>query len=298
MDIETLVTKYCVLGVAFRGYSPSSVNRYKKVLSYYQKFSQVRSVEQITLESLRAFFFDGMANRNWKPATCVQYRTSCKAFFDWCVKEGYMKHNPAKELEVPRIPKRLPHALSKQDALKLLEVVDNLPYENTFLRYRNHAIFSTFLFAGLRRKELITLRLTDINLENMTIFVQQGKGQKDRYVPICETLAISLQRYLDSRKKMRYTTPSFFVSSNKNVSFHITGLRMVVRQIKKAGRFYFHIHQLRHTFATLMLEGGCDIYTLSKMMGHSDIKTTTIYLSASVEHLRHEIVKHPLNIAA
>ena len=68
-----------------------------------------------------------------------------------------------------------------------------------------------------------------------------------------------------------------------------------MEQIRKSSKIVFTIHKLRHTFATLMLEGGCDIYSLSRMMGHSDIKTTTIYLSASAEHLRGQMTKHPLN---
>jgi site-specific recombinase XerD len=67
-----------------------------------------------------------------------------------------------------------------------------------------------------------------------------------------------------------------------------------VRKLKDASGVSFHIHMLRHTFATLMLEGGCDIYSLSRMMGHSDIKTTTIYLSATAEHLRAQMGKHPM----
>ena len=73
------------------------------------------------------------------------------------------------------------------------------------------------------------------------------------------------------------------------------GLKRLVVQVRKTLGMNFSIHKLRHTFATLMLEGGCDIYSLSKMMGHSDIKTTTIYLSASVEHLRNQMTKHPMN---
>jgi site-specific recombinase XerD len=72
-------------------------------------------------------------------------------------------------------------------------------------------------------------------------------------------------------------------------------LKRLVAKIRNATGMSFTIHKLRHTFATLMLEGGCDIYSLSKMMGHSDIKTTTIYLAASAEHLRAQMVKHPLN---
>ena len=86
-----------------------------------------------------------------------------------------------------------------------------------------------------------------------------------------------------------------FTSLNLNQGFTNSGLKLLTNKLKEASGISFTIHKLRHTFATLMLEGGCDIYSLSKMMGHSDIKTTTIYLSASAEHLRGQIRKHPLN---
>jgi len=71
-------------------------------------------------------------------------------------------------------------------------------------------------------------------------------------------------------------------------------IKRLFAKIKKSSGIYFTPHMLRHTFATLMLEGGCDIYSLSKMMGHSDIKTTTLYLSATVKHLQSQMLKHPL----
>jgi site-specific recombinase XerD len=75
--------------------------------------------------------------------------------------------------------------------------------------------------------------------------------------------------------------------------FGCTGIQ--VELARKSSGIKFSIHKLRHTFATLMLEGGCDIYSLAKILGHSDIKTTTIYLAASAEHLRAQILKHPMN---
>ncbi|MCI5056815.1 MAG: site-specific integrase, partial [Flavobacteriales bacterium] len=77
--------------------------------------------------------------------------------------------------------------------------------------------------------------------------------------------------------------------------FTDSGLRHLTSELRKVCNIDFTIHRLRHTFATLMIEGGCDIYSLSKMMGHSDISTTTIYLSTTTEHLRGQIMKHPLN---
>jgi len=152
-----------------------------------------------------------------------------------------------------------------------------------------------FLFCGLRKSELLNLKYTDVDLENMSIFVRQGKGSKDRVVPISLGLVPSLKKYLEERKRLNKTCPEFFASLNRNSGYTINGLKRLVIQLKQCSGINFTVHKLRHTFATLMLEGGCDIYSLSRMMGHSDIKTTTIYLSASTEHLRSQITKHPFN---
>jgi len=125
--------------------------------------------------------------------------------------------------------------------------------------------------------------------------VRQGKGNKDRIIPIGTTLTLILKKYVDERHRLKKTCPEFFTSLNRNSRFTEISLRRLVVLITKKTGLKFGVHKLRHTFATLMLEGGCDIYSLSRMMGHSDIKTTTIYLYASVEHLRNQILKHPMN---
>lgn len=199
------------------------------------------------------------------------------------------------DIEVPKMEKKLPSKLTKQDAIRILEVVDNYPYDNKFLRYRNYAIFSTFIMCGLRKQELLNLKYTDVDIENLSIFIRQGKGSKDRVIPINYRLAESLQKYIEVRKKAYKTCPEFFTSYTYDMGFTESGIKRLVERINEASGIKFHVHKLRHTFATLMLEGGCDIFSLSKMMGHSDIKTTTIYLAASVQHLRGQILKHPLN---
>lgn len=178
----------------------------------------------------------------------------------------------------------------------MLEIAYNYPYDYRFLRYRNHALFATFIYAGLRKSELLNLGLADVDLENRTIFVRLGKGNKDRIIPICTPLAQSLKRYSDERRRLNKTCPEFFASLNRDVGFTDSGLKRLAQKLRRASGLQFSIHKLRHTFATLMLEGGCDIYSLSRMLGHSDIKTTTIYLAASAEHLREQMTKHPLNM--
>lgn len=297
MDIQILMEQFCEYSVSIRGYSKDTIRRYRFVIKYYWKFAQIREISQVTPENVRALFYYGRTERKWSVNTFIVYHKTLLVFFRWCMKYGYMQleKNPIEDIEVPRLEKRLPSKLTRQDAFRLLEIVNNYPYESKFLRCRNHAIFATFIFAGLRKQELLNLQFADVDIENMTLFIRQGKGSKDRIVPISYTLAQSLKRYSEERKRFKKTCPEFFASYHRPIGYTNEGLRRLVKQVSEASGVKFYTHKLRHTFATLMLEGGCDIYSLSKMMGHSDINTTTVYLSASAEHLRAQMTKHPLN---
>jgi len=294
MDIKILAHKFYDYSSYIKGYSSQTIRRYKQVLKYYCDFTGVEEIEDVTLENVRSLFYHGRTAKGWSVNTYICYHKSLVVFFRWCIQEGYMKSKPAEEIEVPKLEKRLPPKLNKQDAMKILEVVDNYPYINNFLRYRNYAMFMTFMMAGLRRGELLNLKYADVEMENLSIFVRQGKGKKDRIVPINYRLAEALKKYDKERKRLKKTCPEFFTSLTHNNGLSDNGLKLMTKQVKEASGIEFNIHKLRHTFATLMLEGGCDIYSLSKMMGHSDIKTSTIYLAASVEHLREQVMKHPL----
>ena len=296
MDIKMLAERFYNHSLQIRGFSKSTVKRYKSILDPYCEYSNISEIEQVSEKNIRQMFFYGRTERKWCSGTFICNYKALKVFFDWCIKEDYIKDNPMKCLELPRLEKRLPEKLTKQEASKLLEVVFNYPYDYKYLRYRNYAIFSLFLFAGLRRGELLKLKLTNVDIENLTIFISQGKGSKDRMIPMNFTLAETLKRYLVERKRLNKTCPEFFCSLNRNMGYTNEGLRRLVKQIKEASGINFACHKLRHTFATLLLESGADIYSISKMMGHSDIKTTTIYLAASVDHLRSQMSKHPLNL--
>ncbi len=295
MDINLVAQRFYDYSKHIRGYSPHTIRRYRFVVRYYLSRSGITDFGQITEGSVRDLFFRGRTENGWGTHTYITFLKSLVVFFRWCVQEGYMTTNPAEHIEVPKLEKRIPSKLTKQEAMRLLEVVSNFPYQYKFLRYRNHAIFSTFIYTGIRKQELLGLKFADIDLENLTLFVRQGKGNKDRIIPISYTLAESLTQYLIERKRLGKTCPEFFASLNRNIGFSDTGMKRLVETVRKASSIKFSVHKLRHTFATLMLEGGCDIYSLSRMMGHNDIKTTTIYLSATAEHLREQITKHPLN---
>lgn len=295
MDIQILAMQFYDYSHFIKGYSPTTIKRYKLAINYYSRVAGVRYIKEIKDTNLRAFLLYGRTQRNWKPYTYIMLYRSLMVFFRWCISQGYMSGNPLEGMELPKVEKRLPPKLTKQEAMKLLEIVYNYPYEYRFLRYQNLAIFAMFIFSGLRKSELLHLKLADVDIENLSIFVQQGKGAKDRIVPMSYPLAQILKRYMDERRRLNKTCPELFASLNRNVGFTNDGLKHLMIRLRKVSNMKFTIHRLRHTFATLMLEGGCDIYSLSRMMGHSDIKTTTIYLSASAEHLRSQMLKHPLN---
>lgn len=295
MDIEILASKFYDHSKYIRGFSAMTIKRYRQCIRQYARFSGIRLIEDATGKNVREFLLDGRSQRAWSASTFILYHVSLNVFFRWCVEGGFLAANPAEGIEMPKLDKKLPTKLKKDEAMRLLEVAYNYPYDYTFLRHRNHAIFSTFIHAGLRKSELLALTLSDVDFENLTILVRRGKGAKDRIIPMSHALAQSLKRYLDERKRLRKTCPEFFASLNRNIGFTNTGMKRLVVTMRKASRLDFTVHKLRHTFATLMLEGQCDIYSLSRMMGHSDIKTTTIYLAASAEHLRAQMMKHPLN---
>lgn len=295
MNIQTAAQQFYDHSLYFRGYSKATIKRYYQAINYFCNFTAFTELEQISNTSVREMFFDGRLRKHWKPASFISYQKSLSVFFKWCQEQKYLKENPIADLEAPKLERRLPVNLSKQDAFKLLESIYNFPYDSKFIRLRNHAVFSTLIFAGLRKQEILQLRYTDVDFDTKTLFIHQGKGKKDRVVPISSVLAVSLDRYLVERKKKNITCIHFFASSFQNRGISNTTLVRMVDKVRKYSSIPFSAHKLRHTFATLMMQGGCDIYSLSKMMGHEDIRTTTIYLYASTEHLRSQIFKHPLN---
>lgn len=295
MNIRILSQQFFDYSRYEKNYSVRTIQRYRQILIFYCNFAKIIEIEEVTQENVRNLFYFGRTSRNWSSNTYHSYHKSLRVFFRWCGKHGYMNYNPTDTIELPKIEKSLPKALSKADAERILEIANNYPYGNKFLRYRNYAIFAILIYAGIRKNELLQLKNTDVDIENLTIFVRQGKGMKDRIIPMNYKLAEALHNYLEIKNKFYKTCSEFFASYTYNCGFTDSGLKRLIIKISMASKIKFTSHVLRHTFATLMLEGGCDLFSLSKMLGHNDLKTTSIYLFASPQLLKEQITKHPLN---
>jgi len=273
--------------------SVSTIKSYKENIGQFIRHSKVGDPREFNLGHVQRFFLYGNKDRNWKSRTYRKYYMSLVVFFDWLLEQQYVPKNYVKDVGVPELEDLLPRCITQEQAETLLVMVQNYPFKSDFVRTRNHAIFATFIFAGLRKDELFKLKRNDVDIDGRTLFVQ-GKGKKERIVPISNKLAMALSSYVDERNNLNKTTPYFFVSFNRDCRYTDSGLKRTILLLRNVCGFYFTAHMLRHTFATLMLRGGCDIYTLSRMMGHSDIKMTTSYTWLVTDDLRTQLFNHPL----
>jgi len=294
-EIQILHNRFCQYSVVFKGNTKSTIRWLKGDFSQFISFSKIESINDLTRSIVEDWIVKGKLESNWSAKTIRLRIQSLSLFVDWCVKEGLIEENFVKDIPRPKVPAMIPKHLTETQTEILFDWVKNYPYEYKFDRTRSIAIISTFIYTGIRKEELRNLRFTDVDLTNKTLFVKSGKGSKDRIVPIHSKLIDVLNDYLKDRKRLKKTCPYFFTSMRQDTKMGDLVIKRLVQKLRKKSGLHFYPHLLRHTFATLMLEGGCNLYALSKMLGHSDIKTTTIYLSATQSHLQEQIVKHPIS---
>lgn len=290
MNIETALINYINDGI-LGGKSPITLQGYqysiKSLVQYIKNAFASQELSSLDIKLIETFFVQGVKIKGWNKYTYWTRYKDLNVFFNWCVKKGHIKSNPLEQLPKPKMPQTLPKSLNEKEVILLLKIVSALPYHHYFLRLRNKAIIATLLLTGLRKSELLNLRFNDVDLNNNFILVENGKGGKRREIPIQEeVLKPVLQEYVDYRYKLGKTSDWFFNGTfsnrgkNDNKLSSTTFNQLFWTLSKKLGKRVY-AHMLRHTFATLLLEKTGDIYVLKELLGHSNIKTTTIYLSTT-----------------
>lgn len=292
---QELITRFIEDVRYERAYSDATVVWYQARLTAFRKRVKIVDLEEVTPERIRGFFAAGRRDHGWSSDNALGYYKTLRVFLKWCVAKQFILSSPIQDYPRPRLEKKLPKRLSQQDAAALLQVTNSIRWSTPFERRRNGALMGVLLFAGLRAAETLRLLVTDVDIQNRVISVRQGKWAKDRLVPFDDRLSDLLVDYLDERTLRAPACPQLFVSVwGKRLYYE--GLTRVIHRIRKESGIAFSAHRLRHTYASLMLEGGCDLFSLSRLLGHEQVSTTSIYLSVSMNHLRDKVSRHPLEI--
>jgi integrase/recombinase XerD len=269
-----------------------SVERY---LRDFIEWADVRSVTHpghVTLAVLERYqrWLYHYRKADGAPLTVNSQRaklTPLRGFFKWLTKSGQIPANPAAELELPRHIRRLPrYVLSIDEVEQVLAGPDTASVTGL----RDRAMMEVLYATGMRRTELSRLELGDIDTEKCVVLIREGKGRKDRLIPLGERALHWVREYLDrSRGQMAWNR------GDSTLFLSIEGLAMtplwlsasVARHVKQAaiGK-HGGCHLFRHTMATLMLEGGADIRFIQAMLGHADLSTTQIYTQVAIRQLQ------------
>ncbi len=216
--------------------------------------------------------------------TVNRHISSLKSFFNYLVDESIIKVSPMEEVSSLKSPKKLPKYLSISEVNKLL----NIPLNSEF-DYRNKAMLELMYATGLRVSELVSIEYSNIDFENSIIRIN-GKGKKERIIPLGEVASYYLKVYLsDYRSKLlkRNTYNQVFLN-NHGKPITRQGFNYILENIRELTGIEKEItpHVLRHSFATHLLEGGADIRSIQEMLGHENISTTNIYTEVVNDVLR------------
>jgi len=238
--------------------------------------------------------------KNGEPLSIYSQRgklVPVRGFFKWLARNDLIPANPASELELPRPPRRLPkHVLSAEE----VEAIMSLPDVTRALGLRDRAMLEVLYSTGMRRMELAQLKIEHVDIERGTVFVSQGKGRRDRFIPLGWRAGEWVGRYLqEGRPNLVWNERerTLFLSREGEPLNHCwlssTVARYVSRaQINKRGG----CHLFRHTMATLMLDGGADVRYIQAMLGHAELSTTQIYTHVAIRQLMAiHAATHPAN---
>jgi integrase/recombinase XerD len=285
-----------------RNYSPRTLSNNHSSLGQFVEWCEARGLakpSQVTKPLLERYqrhlsFLPGRSSKGGGGGS-MSYRSqhlrlvAVRGFFRWLVKQNALLSNPASDLDLPRLPERLPKAiLTAREAERVLLQPDT----STAVGLRDRALLEVLYSTGMRRAEVIALCLGDIDAERGTVMIRQGKGRRDRMVPISERACEWVERYLrESRTELERAA----VVEERVLFLTTLGEPLDADWLSQKTRAYVEAaelgksgscHLFRHTMATLMLENGADIRHIQEMLGHKHLETTQIYTQVSLRKLK------------
>ncbi len=231
-----------------------------------------------------------LARRGRARRTLARKLSAARSFFRFLHREELIEANPARAVRTPRLERRLPAWLTREDIDRVFALAENRAAEGSFKGVRDHAILELLYGAGIRRAELHGLDMPDLDLIGEHVRVR-GKGRKERIVPLGRVAVHALRRYEPRRTEVLQRRAD---GDRKAVFLNDRGARLSARQIQNIVRKATEdaagdgvsTHAMRHTFATHLLDAGADLMAVKELLGHSSLSTTRIYTHTSHERLK------------
>jgi integrase/recombinase XerD len=274
-----------------RGLSRNTLEAYRSDLLQYGEFldRQKLNVMEVRHGDLAAFLSELAAGAGERPpvaaATLRRKTASLRSFYRHLRREGMIEHDPTAELRGPRRTQRLPRVLTREEIAKLLSE----PKGTSPSALRDRALLEVMYACGLRASEAIGLQAGDVDLDEGMLRAR-GKGSKERLVPIGRQAVTALRAYEQRGRPalVGYKTETRLFVNHRGGGLTRQGLYKIIQGYARGAGLEQKMspHTLRHSFATHLLAGGCDLRSLQEMLGHADLATTQVYTHLSAERLK------------
>jgi integrase/recombinase XerC/integrase/recombinase XerD len=271
MVIENALSEF-LIEQQIRGNTPKTLRYYTVSIGQYSSFAGLGlPLSEITLQSLRRYYMH-LSGRGLSTTTIQTYIRALRAFLTWCYGQEYITENLSERFRLPKAQQKVIDVLTDSEVCRLLACF-NLRY---IIHLRNYCICSLMLDSGLRMHEVTTLTMNNLHIpEGYTIV--NGKGNKQRLVPLGLQTRKYLSRYLSRRPACVLTDRVFLMANGETVTDNT--IHLMFRRLKtRAAIPRLRAHLLRHTFATRYLENGGDMYALQQILGHTSLEMVKRYV--------------------
>lgn len=267
-----------------KNFSPYTVKSYRADLQEFLLFFKRRNLQDLrhfTSANIRSFLAAEQTEHNPARNTILRKIASLRSFAVYLLAQGKLERNPFKLLPSPKREKILPKFLSVPETERLLETAAHSKH----FAARDKALFELMYSSGLRRSEVTGLRIKDVDFFNGLVKVF-GKGSKERLVPVTDAALDAIKTYLSCRKNPQPGDALFLNKNGKPLSGD--GLAYIFKNTAIASHLARKVtpHSLRHSFATHLLNNGCDLRSLQEMLGHKSLAATQVYTHVSLEKLK------------
>ncbi len=274
-----------------KNYSDFTICSYENDILEFLSFLKEHNLDILNIDYTNTkIFLKELNNKKNKTSTLSRKISSLRSFYNFLINNNYLDNNPFILVKLPKKEKHLPRFFQYNELEQLLSI----PNLNTVLGQRDKAILEVLYASGIRVSELINIKITDINGEEIKVF---GKGSKERIVMIGDYARDSLDLYLNNGyKTLNKKNNSYLFLNSNGEKLTTRGIRYILDKIIKQTSLDKKIspHMLRHTFATHLLNEGCDLLSVQELLGHENLSTTAIYTHITTDYLKNVYYKaHP-----